>query len=36
MLDLTNLWKKSVLESLERDVLGEIANDVRVAVARPM
>ena len=35
MLDLTNLWKKSVLESLERDVLGEIANDVRVAVARP-
>jgi hypothetical protein len=35
MLDLTNLWKKSVLESLERDVLGEIANNVRVAVARP-
>jgi hypothetical protein len=34
-LDLTNLWKKSVLESLERDVLGEIANNVRVAVARP-
>ena len=35
MLDLTNLWKKSVLESLERDVLGEIAQEVRVAVARP-
>jgi hypothetical protein len=34
-LDLTNLWKKSVLESLERDVLAEIATDVRVAVARP-
>ena len=35
LLDLTNLWKKSVLESLERDVLGEIAQEVRVAVARP-
>jgi hypothetical protein len=34
-LDLTNLWKKSVLEKIERDVLGEIANSVRVAVARP-
>ena len=34
-LDLTNLWKKSVLESLERDVLGEIAETVRVSVARP-
>jgi hypothetical protein len=34
-MDLTNLWKKSVLESIERDVLGEIANNVRVAVARP-
>jgi hypothetical protein len=34
-LDLTNLWKKSVLESLERDVLGELTDNVRTAVARP-
>jgi hypothetical protein len=34
-LDLTNLWKKVVLENLERDVLAEIAGNVRVAVARP-
>jgi hypothetical protein len=36
MLDLTNLWKKTVLESIERDVLQDVANSVRTAVARPL
>jgi hypothetical protein len=32
-MDLTNLWKKSVLEALERDVLADLTRDVQEGVS---